>query len=319
MPPLVTILIPTHNRAAMLGDAVTSALAQTYSPLEIIILDNESKDDTPAVASAFASRDAQVRYVRHPVDLGITGNWRAGIGLARGDFLCLLHDDDTVEPAFVKTLAQPLLADPTLALSFCEHGNMDKDRRPIDDESHLERFARKGMPEGPLRGEALARAILFDYSVPVGCSLFRRSVVTPEFIDDRAKGSIDYWLLYRILQTGLGAYYVPERLMSYRVHGGGMSGSAVAYMAEGHLFRLGEMLADPQLAAHREELKAARCRTLTDYGIELTQLGRRKEARRAFAESLRKKPAVRTLVSLAFSCVGTAGSNALKRWRTRVR
>ena len=79
--------------------------------------------------------------------------------------------------------------------------------------------------------------------------MFRRSAVDLGFIDDRAKGAIDYWLLYRLLKTGLGAFYVNRRLMNYRSHGGGMSTRSALYMAEGHLFRFSAILNDPQFAA----------------------------------------------------------------------
>lgn len=314
--PLVTILVPTHGRAKLVPEAIRSALAQSHTNIEVIVLDDASPDDTAAAIAAFSS-DPRFRYVRHPANLGIAGNWRAGIGIARGDFFCLLHDDDTYEPHFVEALLRPLMADPTLAYTFCEHRIMDWDGRRLEGSSHLARFHRERLTKGPLRGETLVRAVLFDYSVPVGCSLFRRSIVPPDFIDDRAKGSIDYWLLYRILQTGYGAYYVNDPLMNYRVHSGGMSGSATTYMAEGHIFRLEAMLVDPQLFACRNELVALHRRTMTDYGIDLMQLGRRAEARRALWSALRGWPSTRTLAAFALACNGALGGKLLRRLRKK--
>ena len=107
MKPLVTILIPTYNRAEFLREAIQSAVTQTHRELEILILDDASPDETAAVAAEFAD-DPRVTYVRHSKNLGITGNWRAGIERAKGEFFCLLHDDDTFEPTFVESLLLPM-------------------------------------------------------------------------------------------------------------------------------------------------------------------------------------------------------------------
>ncbi|MBM3225914.1 MAG: glycosyltransferase family 2 protein, partial [Candidatus Tectomicrobia bacterium] len=52
--PLVSVIIPTFNRATWLGEAITSVLAQTYTPLELIVVDDGSQDHTPAVVKTFA-------------------------------------------------------------------------------------------------------------------------------------------------------------------------------------------------------------------------------------------------------------------------
>ncbi len=76
--PLITILIPTYNRADYLREAIRSTLAQTYPDLEILVLDNVSEDNTPDVVAKFASA-AHLRYIRQQTNTGITGNWRRGI------------------------------------------------------------------------------------------------------------------------------------------------------------------------------------------------------------------------------------------------
>ena len=123
--PLVSILVPTYGRAAFAREAVTSALAQTYARIEVIVLDDASPDDTAAALAPFTG-DPRFRYVRHEENLGIVGNWRRGISLARGEFFCLLHDDDTFQPDFVAALSAPLRADPSLVLAFCDHWVTDR-------------------------------------------------------------------------------------------------------------------------------------------------------------------------------------------------
>jgi len=100
--PMVTIGIPTYNRAAdHLRAALESALAQNYQPLEIIVSDNCSTDNTGEVVASYA--DPRIRYVRHDPGLGPLGNFNYCVQAAKGDYLLLLHDDDLIDPDMIET------------------------------------------------------------------------------------------------------------------------------------------------------------------------------------------------------------------------
>jgi glycosyltransferase involved in cell wall biosynthesis len=101
-PLLVTIAIPTYNRAgSYLPGALRSALAQTYPALDILVSDNCSTDDTEAVVRGF--KDDRIRYVRHPQNIGASNNFNFCVEQARGAFFLLLHDDDLIDPDLVAT------------------------------------------------------------------------------------------------------------------------------------------------------------------------------------------------------------------------
>lgn len=98
--PLVTVAISTYNRAdGYLREAMASALAQTYQPLEIVVVDNASTDRTGDVVEAMA--DDRVRYVRNDTNIGANGNFNACLAHARGTYFLLLHDDDRIDAGFV--------------------------------------------------------------------------------------------------------------------------------------------------------------------------------------------------------------------------
>ncbi len=312
----VSILIPTYNRASYLRDAIGSALAQTCADIEVVVLDDASTDATQAVVAAFAD-EPRLRYVRHARNVGIADNWRAGIASCAGEFFCLLHDDDTLEPEFVSLLLPPLQADADLVLAFSDHWCMDAQARrlPESTEAARKRFGRDRLAPGQLTD--FARTALVDAGIPVGATLFRRAMVTPDMIDARARGSIDMWLLYGCWQTGKGAYYVPSRLMNYREHSGGMSGSQPLYMAEGHLFRYAQMLNDPGLRGIYADLKGLRARMLRDYGIGLMAVGRIAESRAALRESLRLQFERRALMAYTLSRLGRSGKFLAEQARRR--
>ncbi len=97
-PSLVSVVIPVYNRPAMLRDAVASALAQTYRPIEIVIVDDGSTDETSAVADALASEYRDVVRVIHQPKAGVGLAREAGRQAAQGEFIQYLDSDDVLLP-----------------------------------------------------------------------------------------------------------------------------------------------------------------------------------------------------------------------------
>ena len=114
-PGLVTTIIPVFNRAAMLREAVASVLAQTYRPIESVIVDDGSTDDTARVADSLASND--VRVVHQP-NRGVGMAREAGRLAARGEFIQYLDSDDLLLPRKFELQVAGLRAHPECAASY---------------------------------------------------------------------------------------------------------------------------------------------------------------------------------------------------------
>jgi glycosyltransferase involved in cell wall biosynthesis len=114
--PLVSIGIPTYNRASLVGRAIDSALAQDYLHLEIIVSDNASSDGTAAACQERAARDSRVRYVRQPRNVGATRNFEEVLRLASGEYFMWLGDDDWLDVDYVRICMGVLLGGPAIAL-----------------------------------------------------------------------------------------------------------------------------------------------------------------------------------------------------------
>ncbi|MDD1651877.1 MAG: glycosyltransferase [Methanomicrobiales archaeon] len=114
--PLVSICIPTWNRAGMVGDAIRSALAQTCRDIEVLVVDNASTDTTADVVASF--RDPRLRYVKNDRNLGLFGNFNRCIELAQGKYLHILHSDDLIPPGFTSLCVQFLEEHPAVAFTF---------------------------------------------------------------------------------------------------------------------------------------------------------------------------------------------------------
>ena len=100
--PLVSICIPTYNGASYLVECLDSALAQTSPDYEVLIVDDQSTDNSFQIAQAYAARDPRIRVVRNTHNLGLVGNWNQCALLARGEWIKFLFQDDMLEPQYVE-------------------------------------------------------------------------------------------------------------------------------------------------------------------------------------------------------------------------
>ena len=90
--PLVSVVLPTYNRARTLSRAINSVLSQSYRNLELIIVDDASTDDTAAVVGSI--EDARIRYTRLPKNRGASHARNEGMRLASGSFIAFQDSDD---------------------------------------------------------------------------------------------------------------------------------------------------------------------------------------------------------------------------------
>lgn len=97
--PLISVIIPTYNRAHLLERAVRSVLNQTYSQFEVIVVDDGSSDDTPMVVDRLKKLDERVRYLCHGKNKGPQAARNTGIHATRGDFVAFLDSDDEWLPS----------------------------------------------------------------------------------------------------------------------------------------------------------------------------------------------------------------------------
>ena len=113
--PLVTIAIPTYNRASgYLRQALESALAQTYPNVEIVVSDNCSPDDTEKVVKRYG--DSPVRYFRQQTPLTPNDNFNFCLSQARGEYFLLLHDDDVIDEDFVEACLEAAAYDTNVGI-----------------------------------------------------------------------------------------------------------------------------------------------------------------------------------------------------------
>lgn len=129
--PLVSIIIPTFNYARFLPEAIESALGQSYAPVEVVVVDDGSTDETPVVlAKRYAGK---VRSIRQE-NQGLSAARNTGIRSSRGRFLVFLDADDILVPSMVDRMVRFLQAGgPDLGLVASRMALMDESGHPLPD------------------------------------------------------------------------------------------------------------------------------------------------------------------------------------------
>ncbi len=114
--PRVSVVIPTYNRAHLVGHTIDSVLAQSFPGIEIIVIDDGSRDETPAVLAAYGDR---IRVLRQPNN-GMNPARNAGLALARGEYVALLDSDDLWLPFKIALQVELLERFPAAGFTFSE-------------------------------------------------------------------------------------------------------------------------------------------------------------------------------------------------------
>ena len=122
MHPLVSIIIPTYNRAHLIGETLDSILAQTYPHWECIIVSDGSKDHTDVVVGAYVQKDARFRYYHRPDSHKPGGNGARNYGfeVSRGEYVKWFDSDDIMKPVFLENQVNLLSNNPTLDFCSCQ-------------------------------------------------------------------------------------------------------------------------------------------------------------------------------------------------------
>jgi glycosyltransferase involved in cell wall biosynthesis len=116
--PLVTFVIPCYKLAHLLPECVNSILGQTFTNFEVLIMDDNSPDNTAEVAKSF--QDPRVRHIRNEPNLGALANYNKGFSLSRGKYIWLISADDYLRrPYVLQRYVELMESNPRINFTFC--------------------------------------------------------------------------------------------------------------------------------------------------------------------------------------------------------
>ena len=130
--PLVSLIVRTKNRPALLQDALQSICEQTYPKIEIIVV-NDGGDDVSEVIRSFDGVDVTFVVVQFPVNMGRSKAANAGLDKATGDYIAFLDDDDWLEADHISTLVLAIKEHPEIMVVYSGVRCVDRDKKPLPD------------------------------------------------------------------------------------------------------------------------------------------------------------------------------------------
>ena len=205
----VSVIIPTYNRAAYIAEAIRSVQAQTYPALEIIVADDGSTDDTPAIVARFG--DA-ITYVPLPHRGQPAATRNTGLREASGEFIAFLDSDDLFLPNKLALQLSAFKAHPEARLVY-SNGHYFR-----DDPAQPTGYALDGLPTPS--GDVLAELLRGNFVASPGVVLIRRTCLdvvgtfdeNPDFF-----GVEDYDLWLRVAAQ-FSVIYAPGDVAAIRRH-----------------------------------------------------------------------------------------------------
>jgi glycosyltransferase involved in cell wall biosynthesis len=195
--PLFSVIIPVFNGEKYLGDAIESILSQGDFPIEVLVVDDGSTDDTAKITESFGS---SIRY-HYQLNGGVGAARNQGVALAQGDFLAFLDADDLWTEDKLERQWAAFKADPNLDLAFGHIQQFYSPELTQKEKDHL------SIPIETMPGHH-AGTMLIKKQVFLQVGLFKTELRIGEFID---------WFA-RVTELNLKSFMLPDVLMKRRIH-----------------------------------------------------------------------------------------------------
>ena len=281
--PTVSVIIPTYNRAQMAVEAVESVLAQTYRPIEVIVVDDGSTDDTAQRLAAFGDR---IRYMRQP-NRGVGAARNHGLRLATGAYLAFLDSDDLWLPEKLERQVAVLEREPRLGFVYGVMQVVDESGRIVG-----QKPAGRFPPGNGARADTLETMLLGNY-VPTSTVVMRAEVARQiGYFEETLTGPEDYhyWARAAARRPFLG---LRDVVATYRLNEGSITRNVWRfYRNQAAMFAL--MARDPAFARHERLVRSRQAGSWYLAALEAVKLGQWRGALDDLGRSIRALPSVGT-------------------------
>jgi len=312
--PLISVVIPTYNRAYCIADAVRTAAAQDYKNLEIVAVDDGSTDDTLRALSELQATEPRLRILQHQTNKGVSAARNTGIAAAQGEFIALLDSDDTWLPEHLSTQMRQFTEEPSLDLVYSDGILL------------LDSDQRKFMDKNPSNGEATFEALIVERcQIPISTVVARKqALMKAGLFDETLPRCDDYDMWVRTAFAGAKIGYNRTIGAKFFVGRPGSLSHSKARMIEGYWnilekFKRTLPLKDADRAVVEARAAQIRARYLLEEGkckLEERQFDQARELISEANDYLRKPSLSAAVFGLKFAPGATA--KVLSYW-TRLR
>ena len=230
--PLVSIVIPAYNNENTIIATLESIRNQSYKNIEIIILDDNSKDKTLQLVTEQQKKDNRIKIYHNSTNLGMIGNWNKCIQMSNGEFVKLVCADDLLDKNEIEKETGVMILNPSVNL-------VESDTRLIDINGKKTGSFKRYHKSGLVKGKKIARtSIIWNnfFGAPVN-NLIRKSVLDKTgYFDEQFTYILDFDMWMKIACTG-DVYIIHELLNSFRIRNDSNTGNLIGkdretYVAE---------------------------------------------------------------------------------------
>ncbi|HSB70234.1 MAG TPA: glycosyltransferase [Candidatus Methylomirabilis sp.] len=275
--PMVSVVIPTHNYAGFVREAIDSVLAQTYRDVEVVVVDDGSTDDTAAVLDAYGARIRRI----HQEQRGLPAARNAGIRASRGRLVGFLDSDDLWCAEKLGHQVPVLESTPSAGMVYC-------DTELFEDAAGTS-LGRHGATVPHVSGQVLPALVLGNFILSPTPLVRREVLERVGLFDERLKSSED-WDLWLRIACGHEIAYVDRVLTRYRFHGRNMHKNQ-GRMLDSQLQVLEKLFARADLPACVSGLRGlAFGQVHVHFGVNYFWNDQFAEARRELGRALRSNP-----------------------------
>lgn len=204
---LVSVIIPCYNQAAYLAESIESVNSQSYRPLEIIVVDDGSTDDTSRVATEY--RDVKLISQGNS---GLSAARNAGIKASQGEYLVFLDADDRLLPDALEIGTDRLRAHPDSAFAYGRYSLITEDGKRIP-----------WAPRACVQGEPYLRLLSRNYIGMHATVMYRRTIFDDVGCFDTSLGACEDYEMFLRITRNHPIYSHGETIAEYRQHASNMS------------------------------------------------------------------------------------------------
>ncbi len=297
-PPLVSVIVPTFNRATLVPRALASIIAQTFGDWEIILVDDGSTDGTAALAARFTRRlGDQFRYLWQP-NAGASAARNAGIDAARGTFVAFLDSDDEFLPTKLERQLTLFQLEPSLGLVYADSAYVDLAGKPYHSVfDAMTKGARRVAsaqvaPQMHVCTGSLFDSLLREYFISTISGMVRRQVLGSDVRFPVNCTYAEEWLFYLQIARRCRAGFVDEPLCRHHFTAGSVARSSVEANLRGRLETLRAIVGRfTDLTVGQRRIMRRHCaQTHHELGNVLFHQARFAEARRCYWQGWRAGP-----------------------------
>jgi glycosyltransferase involved in cell wall biosynthesis len=272
---LVSVIMPVYNSADYLHEAVNSVLSQSYDPVELIIVDDASTDNSGQILAEISLRVPGLRVVRLNENIGAAGARNAGLSVARGEFVSFIDADDVWLPEKTSRQVEVLIGDTEAGWVYC-NGFIIK-----QDMGVLYLFSDCGhRPAGMVYDQILRGSL---WIVPSSIMVRRNVLDECGHFDPELRSVEDWEFLLRVARK-YKCGYLAETLIKYRQHTESVS------RKEERMLPGRQKVLEKLLPLHPELESMLRHNYHRSIGIGMLGIGETKSARVNFLKAVRYGP-----------------------------